>query len=33
MRVGDDTLFAIKDGKVKFETKRGERKYININPA
>ncbi|HAB53696.1 MAG TPA: 50S ribosomal protein L27, partial [Ignavibacteriales bacterium] len=26
MRAGDDTLFAAADGKVKFETKRGERK-------
>ena len=33
MKGGDDTLFALIDGKVKFEVKRGERKYINIDPA
>jgi len=33
MRAGDDSLFAEKDGKVKFETKRGERKYIHIDPV
>lgn len=27
---GDDTLFAVADGTVKFETKRGDRKYINV---
>ena len=27
---GDDTLFATIDGTVKFEVKRGERKYINV---
>ncbi|MBU2491160.1 MAG: 50S ribosomal protein L27 [Bacteroidetes bacterium] len=27
---GDDTLFATVDGTVKFEVKRGERKYINV---
>ena len=32
MRAGDDTLFALTDGKVKFEVRRGERKYINIDP-
>lgn len=26
----DYTLFALKDGKVKFETKHGSRKYVNI---
>jgi len=30
---GDDTLFAVADGFVKFETKRGNRKYINVYPA
>ena len=33
MRAGDDTLFATIDGKVKFEMRRGDRKYINIDPA
>ncbi len=27
---GDDTLFAVADGIVKFETKRGNRKYVNV---
>jgi len=27
---GDDTLFAVADGFVKFETKRDNRKYINV---
>lgn len=26
----DDTLFAVMDGYVKFETKRDNRKYVNI---
>ncbi len=30
---GDDTLFAVADGFVKFETKRGNRKYVNVYPA
>jgi large subunit ribosomal protein L27 len=30
---GDDTLFAVTDGFVKFETKRGNRKYVNVYPA
>ena len=30
---GDDTLFAVANGFVKFETKRGERKYINVVPS
>ena len=30
---GDDTLFAVADGFVKFETKRGNSKYINVYPA
>jgi large subunit ribosomal protein L27 len=33
MRGGDDTLFALIDGKVKFEMRRGERKFVNIDPA
>ena len=27
---GDDTLFALVDGIVKFETKRGDRKYVSV---
>ena len=27
---GDDTLFALADGMVKFETKRGNRKFVSI---
>ena len=27
---GDDTLFAVADGFVKFETKRGNRKFVSI---
>ena len=30
---GDDTLFAVADGIVKFETKRGNRKFVNVYPA
>jgi large subunit ribosomal protein L27 len=30
---GDDTLFAVADGIVKFETKRGDRQYVNVFPA
>ncbi len=30
---GDDTLFAVADGTVKFETKRGDRQYINVVAA
>jgi large subunit ribosomal protein L27 len=29
----DDTLFAIADGTVKFEVKKGNRKYINVYSA
>jgi large subunit ribosomal protein L27 len=29
---GDDTLFALVDGIVKFETKRGDRKYVSVYP-
>jgi large subunit ribosomal protein L27 len=32
-RGGDDTLFAVADGKVKFETKRGNRKYVSVEAA
>lgn len=28
----DDTLFAIIDGIVKFETRRGERQYVSVYP-
>ena len=28
---GDDTLFAVVDGFVKFETKRGNRKYVSVH--
>lgn len=27
---GDDTLFAVADGIVKFEVKRGHRKYVSV---
>jgi large subunit ribosomal protein L27 len=27
---GDDTLFALSDGMVKFETKRGNRKFVSV---
>jgi len=30
---GDDTLFAVEDGIVKFETKRGDRQFISVHPA
>jgi len=30
---GDDTLFAVADGIVKFETKRGDRQFVNVFPA
>ena len=30
---GDDTLFAVADGIVKFETKKGDRQYINVITA
>ena len=29
---GDDTLFALADGVVKFETKRGDRKFVSVYP-
>ncbi len=30
LKGGDDTLFAVADGIVKFETKKGDRKFISI---
>ncbi len=30
---GDDTLFAVADGIVKFEMKRGDRQFVNVYPA
>lgn len=30
---GDDTLFAVANGVVKFETKRGNRKFVNVYPS
>jgi large subunit ribosomal protein L27 len=30
---GDDTLFAVADGVVKFETKRGDRQFISVYPV
>ena len=30
MKGGDDTLFAVADGFVKFETKKNNRKFINV---
>jgi large subunit ribosomal protein L27 len=30
---GDDTLFAVADGIVKFETRRGNRQIVNVLPA
>lgn len=29
---GDDTLFAVANGVVKFETKRGDRQFVNVFP-
>ncbi|MDP2301909.1 MAG: 50S ribosomal protein L27 [Ignavibacteria bacterium] len=31
-RGGDDTLFAVADGVVKFEVKRDDRQYISVYP-
>jgi large subunit ribosomal protein L27 len=31
-RAGDDSLFAVADGIVKFENKRGDRKVISVYP-
>jgi len=30
---GDDTLFAVADGFVKFEMKRGDRQYVSVYPT
>lgn len=30
---GDDTLFAVAEGVVKFETRRGDRQYISVFPV
>ncbi len=30
---GDDTLFAVADGIVKFEKKRGDRQFVNVMPS
>ena len=30
---GDDTLFAVADGFVKFEVKRGNRRFVNVYSA
>lgn len=30
---GDDTLFAVTDGVVKFEVKRGHRKFVSVYSA
>ncbi|MGQ9799325.1 MAG: 50S ribosomal protein L27 [Ignavibacterium sp.] len=30
---GDDTLFALIDGVVKFEVKRGNRQYVSVYPV
>lgn len=32
MRGGDDTLFAVAEGKVNFTVKAGGRKFVNIEP-
>ena len=32
-RAGDDSLFAVADGIVKFETKRGDRKVVSVYPV
>ncbi len=32
-RGGDDTLFALSDGKVIFKTRKGGRKFVNVDPA
>lgn len=32
-RGGDDTLFSVAEGVVKFEVKRGNRQYISVYPA
>jgi len=30
---GDDTLFAVSDGVVKFEVKRGDRRFVSVYSA
>jgi large subunit ribosomal protein L27 len=30
---GDDTLFAVANGKVKFEMKRGDRQFVSVTPV
>lgn len=30
---GDDTLFAVADGLVKFEIKRGNRQFVSVHPV
>ena len=30
---GDDTLFAVADGVVKFEVKRGDRRFVSVSSA
>jgi large subunit ribosomal protein L27 len=30
---GDDTLFALIDGVIKFDVRRGDRKFISVLPA
>ena len=32
-RGGDDTIFAVIDGFVKFERKRGDRRFVNVYEA
>ena len=32
-RAGDDTLFAIVDGTVQFNTKKGDKKYVSVIEA
>ncbi len=32
-RGGDDTLFAVIDGVVKYERKRGDRRFVNVYEA
>jgi len=32
-RGGDDTLFAVADGFVKFEVKRGDRRFVSVYSA
>ena len=32
-RAGDDSLFALTDGFVKFETKKNRRKFVSVNSS